>query len=58
MCRTFIEIASSMWINVNIINKIVRNKNGNYFLLLKNKEKYPITNEKAFSLISLGIANA
>ena len=50
MAQCFIEIGTSMYININEIKTIVRNKNGEYFLILKNKEKYAIPTEKAFSL--------
>ena len=50
MAQCFIEIGNSMYINVNQIKKIVRNKNGEYFLLLKNSERYAIPTEKALSI--------
>lgn len=50
MCKTFIEIGSTLYINVNTIDKIVRNKNGEYFLRLKNGERYSIPTEKALSI--------
>lgn len=56
MTITFIEIPHTQWINIKLINKIVRNINGEYFLLLKNKEKYPLTPEYALALEKLGIA--
>lgn len=55
--NTFIELANTMYINVMLIDKLVRDKNNNYVLLLKNKERFIIPSDKAFSLIRLGIVN-
>lgn len=57
MTDIFIEINHSMWVNRTMINKIVRDKFGNYLVLLVNKEKYHITVEKAEALMKLGIVN-
>lgn len=55
MTSCFIEISNTMWINISLINKLVRNKNNKYILLLKSGEKYVLTTEKALSLIKMGI---
>ena len=57
MITTFVEIIPGMFVNVRIIKKLIRNKFGNWYVLLENKEKYPLTPTKAFSMLKLGLAH-
>ena len=55
MTEQFIEIISGLYVNINMLEKVVRNVKGGYFIRLTSKERFPITTEKALSLIALGI---
>lgn len=56
--NVMIEIINGFYVNVNMLKKIVRDNFGRYFVILTNKEKYPISTDVAYSLKKLGLINA